>query len=777
MRISRYLFRDIVTFAGILLAAVLVLAWWALGRALDSQAWARAEEATARLTVELDRETRDVSRLGEALAAWWRAGAYDLEAPERLEALALPVLSRQRFVSSINFCRADGTSVLLLRTGGAWHTRTLLPGGAGSRQRWTRRSAEGGPSVVEPWTPTAYDPRARDWYRLVADGAEARWSPDAYRFMTTKDPGLTLSLPVREGGRLLGVIALDVLLDDLTSRVWAAQPTPGTQVVVADERGRALILPSRPPYQDREARFRDFLRPVGPELLPELAELVADIGSVPAEGRQVRTSARQQDAYGLVTPYRGPSGLTWYVMVAIPEVEIMGASRAKGLGILALALLGFAFLSWRAWAIARRFGGPLDSLARSTARPGAGQEPARAPGDTEPPWEAAALQDALGLASRAAEEQLALREQLRSSQRRELVGTLAGGAVHDVNNQLTVALGQIDLCLDALGGDHPVARELELARHALLHGAGVNKALLAFARSSPATPPRAVDLNQLCEGVALLVGRLLGGRIALQLELATGLPPAAGVPLQLEQALVNLVINARDAMPAGGTLTLRTGPGPDGQVRLSVQDTGSGMSPEVQARIFEPYFTTKPAGQGTGLGLATVLGIVRGHGGQVSVESAEGAGTTFTLDLPAFLGPAPRASAVAAAEAQVSLRGRRVLVADDEPTLLRTLEEQLVRAGATVAAAADGAEAAALWEARGPFDAVVSDLEMPRAGGLELYRDVRSRRPDAPFLLVSGVALDAAAAELGPDPRAATLAKPYQAAELLRALARLLGEG
>ncbi len=775
MRISRHLFRDIVSFAGLLLAVVLLLAWWALGRALETQAWARAEEATARLTVDLDRETLDVSRLGGALAAWWRAGAYDLERPERLEALALPVLSRQRFVSSVNFCRVDGTSVLLLRTGGAWHTRTLLPAGGGRRQRWTRRSAAGGAPVVEPWSPTAYDPRTRDWYRLVAGGDEARWSPDAYRFMTTGDPGLTLSLPVREGGRLLGVVALDVLLDDLTHRAWSAQPTPGTEVVVADERGRALILPSVPPYQDREARFRDFLRPVGPELLPELAELVADLRSVPTAGRRVFTSARRRDAYGLVTPYRGPSGLTWFLMVAIPEDEIMGASRAKGLGILAFALLGFAFLAWRAWAIARRFGQPLDQLAGAAAPRGVHREAAQAPAGAEPAWEAVALQDALRLASRAAEEQLALREQLRSSQRREIVGDLAGGAVHDVNNQLTVALGQIDGCLEALGAAHPLAPDLELARHALLHGGEVNKALLSLVRSSPPAQPQAVDLNELCGGVARLVGRLLGGRIVLRLDLAPALPPAEGVPLQLEQALLNLVINARDAMPAGGTLTLRTSPGPGGQVRLSVRDTGTGMSPKVQARIFEPYFTTKPAGRGTGLGLAMVYGIVHGHRGQVAVESGEGAGTTFTVDLPAFQGAAPRPDDPVLTPPAASLRGRRVLVADDEPALRRTLEEQLVRAGATVVAAADGAEAAALWAARGPFDAVVSDLEMPGASGLDLHRVVRAGGGEAAFLLVSGVALFDAAAALGPDRRAATLAKPYQAAELLQALASLLG--
>ncbi len=777
MRISRHLFREILLFAGALLAVVLLLAWLSLGRALESQAWVQADMAAERLRWELDRQTQGVWRIGFALRAWWIEGDYDLDAPERLDSLALPVLHGQSFVSSINFCRTDGTSALLLRTGGAWHTRTILPGPAGSRERWTRRSPDGRAPLVGPWKPTSYDPRTRDWYALVATGELERWSPDAYRFMTTRDPGLTLSIPVRSGGRLLGVIALDVLLDDLTSQAWAAQPTPGTLVVIADEKGRALILPRREPFQDREARFREFLEPVGPGLLPELTELVADLRSVPAEGRRVRTSAAGRDYYGLVAPYRGPSGLTWYVVVAIPEAEIMGESRAKGLAILALALFGFVVLWWRAWVISQRFGRPLDRLASST-------DPVRATGDGgEQPagddsvWEAVALQDALRLADRAVEERLALREQLRSSQRRETVGTLAGGVAHDVNNQLTVALGQIEPCLEALGEGHPLAGDLALARDALVHCGEVTKALLAYSRAGQPAPPRDVDLNQLCREVSVLMGRTLGGRIALGLDLAPDLSPVAGVRVQLEQVLVNLIINARDAMSQGGTLMIRTASAGAGWVRLSVADSGTGMSPAVRARVFEPYFTTKPDGQGTGLGLAMVYGIVRSHGGRVEVESAEGTGSTFVVHLPVFRGTALPVPTPASIPPQGLLRGKRILVADDEPILRKILRELLERAGASVTTASDGAQAAELWSKQGPFDAVVTDLQMPRATGLDLYRIVRAGSAEVPFLLVSGLGIEEAAPVLAPDRHAATLAKPFQGGELLQALGRLVGPG
>lgn len=769
MRISRHLFREILVFAGVLLALVLVLAWWGLRRALDEQAWARADEAAARLSLELDRDTQQVSRLGGTLRDWWLGGAYDLADPRRLEALALPLLERQTFVSSVNFCAADGTSVLLLRSGGAWSTRQILRGPDGARQRWVRRRVgSGAPLAVEAWTPTTYDPRARDWYLLVAGAPSPRWSPEAYRLMTTRDPGLTLSFPVRDGDRLLGVVAVDVLLDDLTGKAWEVQPTPGTRVAIADRGGRALILPRRPRYEAREARFEDFLRPIGHAFLPELAELMSGLEGLPDGGRHVRTRADGEDHYALVKPFRGPSDLAWYLLVAIPEDEILGKSRAKGLGVLAFALLGFAGLSWRAWRIAQRFGEPLDRLARSAERPARA-----APGDGEV-WEPVALQDALRLADRAVDERVALREQLRSSQRRETIGTLAGGVAHDVNNQLTVALGQLEPCIEELGPGHPIVPELALARDALLRCAETTKALLAYSRSAAPSVAAPVDLNRLLRSVAALIGRVLGGRVALELELAPGLPAVEGVRVQLEQVVVNLAINARDAMPEGGTLTLRTAAAEDGSVRLSVSDTGIGMTPEVKARIFEPYFTTKGEGRGTGLGLSMVYGIVRSHGGRVEVESAPGAGTTFTVSLPSTSAPVAPEPPAAAAPSADRLRGKRVLVVDDEPALRKVLEDQLARAGATVTATGDGAEAAEAWRTRGPFDAVVTDLRMPRATGLDLYRVVRAAAPAIPFLLMSGHGIEEASQALAGDRHAGALAKPWDGAALLGALQRLV---
>lgn len=777
--ITRHLFVEILVFAGLLLALVLGLAWWGLTRALDSQAWERADASIERLSLELDREMRGVHSLGRTLQDWWVAGTLTPAETDRLDAQVIPLLARQTFVSSINFCAADGTSVLLLRTDGAWHTRALQQGPAGNRQSWVRRHPDGRVKAREPWIPTLYDPRRRDWYVLVKDAHQEAWSPEAYRFMTTRDPGLTLSLPVVKEGRLLGVVALDVLLDDLTEKAWRAQPTPGTRVAVTDALGRALILPQVSPYQHREARFQDFLKPMGQGVVPELMAFSDGLAALPEGGQRLTLRHGGQRFYGLARPYFGPSGLRWNLMVAIPAQEIMGASRAKGLAVLVLALAGFGVMAWRARVISERFGAPLDTLASAAQEDPPSQITAVQGSRETRVWEMKALRDVLRMADSAVEEQVALREQLRHSQRRETVGSLAGGVAHDVNNQLTVVLGQLELCTEMLGEGNPASAYVKRAHFAAERCAEVTRALLSYSRSAVATQQSAVDLNALLRSVGGLLGRVLGGRIELTLDLDPELPGVLGHASQLEQVVVNLAINARDAMPEGGTLAFRTRRGAEpGWVEVSVVDTGAGMGPEVQARIFEPYFTTKAPGKGTGLGLVMVYGMVKGHGGHVEVESAPGRGTTFTLHLPAQADvpvPAPEAAAPAHGGTPVSLRGLRALVVDDESDLRRIVQILLERAGAEVEVAVDGEEGWQRYREGGPFDVVVSDLRMPRASGMDLLLLIRGVAPAQPFLLMSGFGLEEASAQLAEDPCVGTLAKPFRSQEFLEAAARLLG--
>lgn len=773
--ITRHLFTEILAIAGVVLAAVLLLAWWSLGRALDAQAWAQSRASMSHLAGEMDRELRTVHEMGQVLKAWWLDQEATPEDPVRLDGHVLPLLARQTFVSSINFCTAEGVSVLFLRTEGAWHTRELRQDAQGPRLRWRRRHPDGRIKAQEPWEPTLYDPRKRDWYLLGAGRTESAWSPEAYRFMTTRDPGLTLSIPVHRGGRLLGVIALDVMLDDLTEKAWRVQPTVGTRVLVTDAAGRVLILPKVAPYEHREARFQAFLQPLGPARTPEFASLAQGLESLPPAGRQVRIQSPGGGFYGAVRPYFGPSGLRWNLFVAIPEREILGASRAKALGVLAFALAGFGLLAWRAWVVSRRFGAPLDTLAQATV-----PDPPTTSGNSElrEPWiwETRALRDALRMADRAAEEQTALREQLRSSQRRETIGTLASGAAHDVNNQLTVVLGQLELCTETLGPGHPAAHQLEQARRATQRCAEVTRALLTYSRAGRMDLPGPVDPNALVRGLAAFLGRVLGGRIALEVDLASGLMAVNGQAVQLEQVVLNLALNARDAMPEGGTLTLRTRPGAEpGWVLIEIADTGIGMTPEVQARIFEPYFTTKAPGKGTGLGLVMAYGIIRSHGGRLEVVSAPGQGSTFTLHLPAAPAPPPSPTQPSGPQrSQPDLSGRNILVVDDEPDLRQMIQILLAKAGAQVQVAEDGDAGWKAWRERGPFDLVVSDLRMPKATGMDLYRNLRSASSTVPFLLASGFGLEEAAELLARDPKAAGLGKPFRGPDLLAAIAKLL---
>lgn len=773
--ITRHLFTEILAIAGVVLGAVLLLAWWSLGRALDAQAWAQSRASMTHLAREMDRELQAVHGMGQILKSWWLDQGVTPEDPERLEGHVLPLLARQTFVSSINFCTPEGTSVLLLRTEGAWHLRELRQDGPEPRLRWRRRGPDGKVREQEPWAPTLYDPRKRDWYALVQGRMEDAWSPEAYRFMTTRDPGLTLSIPVRREGRLLGVIALDVMLDDLTEKAWRVQPTAGTRVLVTDAAGRALILPKVAPYEHREARFQAFLQPIGPTRAAEFAPLAQNLDALPASGRRSRLQAANGGFYGAVSPYFGPSGLRWNLFVAIPEREIFGASHTKALGVLAFALAGFGLLAWRAWVVSRRFGAPLDSLAQASVP----DPPSMAgPQDQRDPrtWETRALRDALRMADRAVEEQTTLREQLRSSQRRETIGTLASGAAHDVNNQLTVVLGQLELCADSLGPGHPATKQLDQARKATQRCAEVTRALLTYSRAVRMDPPGPVDPGALVQGLAAFLGRVLGGRITLEVDLAPNLPAIQGQAVQLEQVVLNLALNARDAMPEGGTLTLRACPGDaPGWVRLDVADTGIGMSPEVRARIFEPYFTTKAPGKGTGLGLVMAYGIIRSHGGRLEVASAPGQGSTFTLHLPV----APEASTAPSQSSGpqrnfMDLAGKRILVVDDEPDLRNMLQALLAKTGAQAEVAEDGEAGWKAWQARGPFDLVVSDLRMPKATGMDLYRNLRSVNPTVPFLLASGFGLDEATELLARDPKAAGLGKPFRGPDLLAAIAKLL---
>ena len=344
---------------------------------------------------------------------------------------------------------------------------------------------------------------------------------------------------------------------------------------------------------------------------------------------------------------------------------------------------------------------------------------------------------------------------LMHANRMQSIGRLAGGIAHDFNNLLTSILTSAEMAQEALPAEHGIAPDLEEIRRAGTRASELTRQLLAFARRD-VSRPRVVDANAVVGNLATMLRRLLGETIALRISLGSDLPYLHADPAQLEQVIVNLAVNARDAMPGGGEVEIRTRRGLPSQRRgsdttisgvfLEVSDTGVGMSAEVRERLFEPFFTTKNPGRGTGLGLATCHAIVVAHGGEIEVESQPSDGTTFRVWFPATTESEDgRASSAYRAGSAVSdSSSQTILVVEDDIDVRSSTVRALRRAGYAVLEAVDGEDALqqiALLER--PVDMVVSDVVMPRMGGAELVRQLRHRWPQVGVLLTSGYPGDA----------------------------------
>jgi CheY-like chemotaxis protein len=362
-----------------------------------------------------------------------------------------------------------------------------------------------------------------------------------------------------------------------------------------------------------------------------------------------------------------------------------------------------------------------------------------------------------------------LEQQIRQGQRLEAVGQLAGGVAHDFNNLLTVIGGNIELALAEV--DDPVVKgDLQEVLRSAERATELVRQLLEFARAD-VVEARVVGLNEAVVRVGRMLGRLLPENIEIRVELAPEQPSILADPGQLEQVLLNLAVNARDAMPQGGVISIRTHARAD-VVTLEVSDTGTGMDDHTRERIFNPFFTTKAAGDGTGLGLATVHGIVSSAGGEVDVESKPGEGTTFTVTFPAITD-----TTVECAPPPPGLvrgAGQRILLVEDEEMVRVVTAEMLSRGGYTVVTANDGEDALrVLDEETQPFDLLFTDLMMPRMTGTELAAQLRARGHDLPVIYSSGYPRDVLLDDQ-PDDRTIVLSKPFTGEELSSAVHGLL---
>ena len=379
-------------------------------------------------------------------------------------------------------------------------------------------------------------------------------------------------------------------------------------------------------------------------------------------------------------------------------------------------------------------------------------------------------------------EQKASQAALIQAQKMEAVGQLTGGLAHDFNNLLTIITGNLHTLRDKLPAHQGYEEHLEPALSAARRGTELIRRLLTFSRQQP-LEPAPVEVGALVHGMSQLLSRSLTERIDIKLELPTEKLHALVDPHQLENALLNLAINARDAMPDGGILTIslatrHVSPSlallvevPAGDyVQFDVSDTGTGISPELMPRLFEPFFTTKAFGAGSGLGLAMVYGFIRQSGGNIRILSTPGKGTNVRFIVPMSDSPPPPPVAPRHPAASVTNESRLTLLVEDEPEVRKVIRQQLTELGFPVIEASNGFEARAMLEAVEDIALLVSDTVMPGLGGRELAATARALRPQLPILLITGYATGDVPAG---SPNIPTLRKPFDRAALAAALAAL----
>ena len=373
------------------------------------------------------------------------------------------------------------------------------------------------------------------------------------------------------------------------------------------------------------------------------------------------------------------------------------------------------------------------------------------------------------------EEQLGAEEQLSQAQKMESVGQLAGGVAHDFNNLLTAIMGYSQLSLREAPPESPISSNLQEVGKAAERAANLTSQLLAFSRRQ-VIEPQVIDLNDLVINLDKMLRRLIAEDIELVTLPATGLEPIQADPGQMEQVLMNLTVNARDAMPAGGKLTIETAnvtldaeyvqqhgdASPGRHVMVSVSDTGMGISEEVRGHIFEPFFTTKEVGEGTGLGLATCFGIVQQSCGHIEVDSEPGQGTSFRVYLPVTEETYEAQTEIV--DSSISPQGKEtVLLAEDEP-LVRSMVATVLRGrGYEVLEAVNGEEALRMVQQHGGegIDLLLTDVVMPQMGGPELVEKLHATHPEIKILFTSGYTGDYLPEANTLTTGIAFLAKPY----------------
>jgi len=766
--IRRLILKELLLLFGLLAVVSTGLAWIGINRILDQQIEARSSEDLDKLARDIRRDLSEVERVGRTAARWWQEGAIGTDDIPAAEIQLASLMEEFPSVANLVLISVEGWGLSMSRMPEGLLTYHLDARKEDAQKRYLRK--EGHRLAHTFWEPTPYRVYQRPWYLTARQASIPQWV-GAYRFVNRPTHGLSYAVPLRDAqGHFQGALCSDIFLDSLSQRTWAVQPTPNSQALVSDNAGKALILPRGTTFQANAGEATPFLKPLSTDFLPLFEELLKrwDVLQHPKKLFPLRHHGTGYSC--IVQPLEGVDGVNWFLSMAVPDEDYRGGGRRVALVILGAGVLASLLAAWRAFHMAHRFSGPLERLSGAAQALGTGSVPVSTPSDI---LEIETLSEALQRAGTAMEKEVELQLKLQHSQRLEMVGTLTGGIAHDVNNQLAAIVGQINLGRELVAPGHPIALRLDRAEEAAQRCARMIRSLLGFTHQAKPELDT-VDLNEVVRRTAALLERLLGGRIRLDLDLDPQIPSVLGESVSLEQVLMNLAINARDAMPEGGTLCITTQVQVANEVCLTVRDNGAGIPEDVLPKIFDPFFTTKAVGKGTGLGLAMVFGIIKAHGGRIEVDSERGKGSEFRVYLSSGSGGTSTAPSPRPAEVLTEfLAGRRILVVEDE-TQLRDLEmEAFTQHHALVETASDGRQGWTLWQGK-PFDLVLSDQRMPEMTGTELLAHIRATGSKMPVILASGYGLEGIESVLAQDPNLRYLPKPFTLQQLFAVAQDLL---
>ncbi|MGY4601882.1 signal transduction histidine kinase/CheY-like chemotaxis protein [Bradyrhizobium sp. USDA 4474] len=751
---------------------------------------AASESRRAAVQVTADFETIfvRVEAIARLEREWGLKGLIDVDRLDASNALLRPLLKGTSGITSFAIARDDGREILISsEANGRWFNRLTDPDVRGGVGRFISYD-ESDRVVGDELRKTDYDARKRPWFLAAAampKDDNIHWTA-AYRFVSSGEPGLSAVVrwTAPDGHRY--AITSDVWLREITSFTQQVRFTNSGLAAILTDAGEALGLPRHPGWTSETVR-KALLKPVD---ALGVAPLTASYRAWQARGRPSNEIIPVEESGNLwFASFHAvhPAGQTFWIATLAPSADFGWVGAGK-LAIGAALVVGcITIASFAAIWFGTRIARPIEQLSAESERIGL-MEFSR-------PINVASSVDEIDALARSLERMRSsfvqaqdelnskaeLERKLVQAQKMESVGQLTGGVAHDFNNMLTVILGTIEILKDGVAGNPELSAIAKMIDEAAKRGADLTHRLLAFSRLQP-LQPRRTDVNALVIDVGRLLRPMLGDNVEIVSMLADDVWAALVDPSQLSNSLVNLAVNARDAMPAGGKLMLETEnvqldedyasangdvrPGP--YVMIAVSDTGQGIPAAIRDKVFDPFFTTKHAGKGSGLGLSMVYGFVKQSNGHIKIYSEEGCGTTVRIYLPPA-GEHDEGQARAQPVTQVERGTETILVVEDEALVRDYVGAQLRSLGYTAILASNAAEALARIEHGDAVDLLFTDVIMPGLmNGRHLADEAVRRRPGLKVLFSSGYTDNAIVHHGRLDPGVLLLAKPYLRSDLAR---------